>query len=343
MIAKNFSIAGRSIAPGERVRVDLEVARLYDFTEMKVPVEVIRGKEDGPVLFVSGAIHGDEINGVEIIKQLLTWRGLRKLNGTLIAVPIVNVFGFNSKIRYLPDRRDLNRCFPGYQDGSLASQLAHIFMKEVVSKCTHGIDLHTGAIHRTNLPHIRACLDNPETMRLAEAFHVPVAINSDLHDGSLREAAQQLGIPMLLFEGGEALRFDEKAIRVGLNGVVSVMRAIGMLPQSKSKKAYDKMRVASNSYWVRAPHSGTCLIRKKPGDMVAEGEVLGTVCDPFGEHCFAVKARNAGIMIGKSLLPLYNEGDAMVHIATFDNDKHLKESVEEYKQALTGQSETYVM
>ena len=226
-------IGGTSISPGERKRVLLDVAKLYDFTDMNIPIEVIRGKKDGPVLFVSGAIHGDEINGVEIIRQLLTHKALSRIKGTLIAVPIVNVFGFNTKSRYLPDRRDLNRCFPGSENGSLAAQIAHIFMTEIVQKCTHGIDLHCAAINRINLPQIRACLDDPLTENMAKAFHVPVVLHSELRDGSLRQATKELGIPTLLFEGGESLRFNGKVIKGGLQGVLSVMRDIGMLPAVK--------------------------------------------------------------------------------------------------------------
>ncbi|HSG06703.1 MAG TPA: succinylglutamate desuccinylase/aspartoacylase family protein, partial [Nitrospiria bacterium] len=209
----DFTLGGCTLKRGERKRVTLEIARLYDFTETGIPIEVIHGRRPGPVLFICGAIHGDEINGVEIIKRLLGHKSLKKIRGTLIAVPIVNVFGFNTKSRYLPDRRDLNRSFPGSKDGSLASQLAHTFMQEVVSKSTHGIDLHTGAVPRSNLPQVRAFLKDPETERLARAFRVPVIINSNFRDGSLREAARERGIPMLLYEGGEALRFNEPVIR----------------------------------------------------------------------------------------------------------------------------------
>jgi predicted deacylase len=198
-----LTIGGVKIKRGERVKIQLDYAALYDYTKLTIPVEVIRGKEKGPVLFISAAIHGDELNGIEIIRTLSKKKFLKRLKGTLILVPIVNVFGFHNQSRYLPDRRDLNRSFPGSKSGSLASRLAYIFMKEIVSKCTHGIDLHTGAIHRTNLPQIRACLDDLKTKELAEGFGAPVVINSNLRDGSLREAARRKKVSMLLFEGGE--------------------------------------------------------------------------------------------------------------------------------------------
>lgn len=232
------------------MRAEIQVARLFDFTRMTVPIEVVHGREPGPVLFITAAIHGDELNGIEIIRRVLHARVFSHLCGTLIAVPIVNVFGFNTKQRYLPDRRDLNRCFPGAADGSLASQLAHALMQEVVMRCTHGIDLHTGAIHRSNLPHIRATLDQPQVQAMAEAFGAPLIIHSGLRDGSLREATRELGIPMVLFEGGEALRFNESVIRTGVKGVLSIMQHIGMLPPSEKPRSHKPSLVARSSFWV---------------------------------------------------------------------------------------------
>jgi len=224
-----LTIAGQEIEAGQRRSINIPVARLYTHTEMSMPVHVLRGKKDGPRMFVSAAIHGDEIIGVEIIRRLLKLKILQRLRGTLIAVPVVNVYGFINHTRYLPDRRDLNRFFPGSQKGSLTSRLAEIFMAEIVANCTLGIDLHAGYHHRINLPHIRACLGNAETEKLAFAFGAPVILNADLRDGSLRQAAEEKGMPMLLYESGEALRFDEFAVRAGVKGVLAVMRAIGML------------------------------------------------------------------------------------------------------------------
>ncbi|MFT7433667.1 MAG: putative deacylase [Alphaproteobacteria bacterium] len=340
---KGFQIAGETVALGERKKIDISVAKLYDFTEMNIPVEVIRGKLDGPVLFVSAAIHGDEINGTEIIKRLLTHSSLKKLKGTLIAVPIVNVFGFNTKSRYLPDRRDLNRSFPGLKGGSLAAQLAYTFINEIIAKSTHGIDLHTGAIHRYNLPQIRASMSDEETNRLAHAFNVPVIVNSELLDGSLRAAARERNIPILLFEGGEALRFNEPVIKTGLKGVISVMREINMLPKLKKlpKRSGTDSFIARSSHWVRSPHSGTLVPRKKIGDHVKKNEILGVVSDPFGECRFEVYATYTGIIIGATLLPLVNEGDAVFHIATFEDSATVKESIDTYEDDSHARIDTF--
>lgn len=334
--SKKFKIGNEVILPGVRKKVQLEVASLFDYTKLTIPIEVIRGKEEGPILFISAAIHGDEINGVEIIKRILKYKDLNKIKGTLILIPIVNVFGFNNKSRYLPDRRDLNRCFPGSLNGSLGSRLAKIFMREIVNKCTHGIDLHTGAIHRSNLPQIRACLDDPATDELSKKFGTPIVINSALRDGSLREAARKKNVVTLLFEGGEALRFEENVIQSGYNGCLSIMKEIGMLKSIKTKrsKKHDSF-VAQGSYWVRAPHSGSFAMKVKLGDHVYAGDTLATISDPFGENSYDVKVEDEGIVIGMSMIPLVSKGDAMVHIATFKNSYQVK-------NALTGyQNDTY--
>lgn len=331
MTAHKIKIGGIEVLKGERKQININVARLYDFTEMNIPVEVIRGQEDGPRLFVCAAIHGDEINGVEIIKRLLKHKSLKNIKGTLIAVPIVNVFGYNTKSRYLPDRRDLNRHFPGSDKGSLAGQLAHTFMTEIVNQCTHGVDFHTGAIHRSNLPQIRADLDDPETNYLAHAFNVPVMINSKLPDGSLREAARERKIPMLLFEGGEALRHDEHVIKSGLNGILTLMDEINMVSFKKGKKADDdKLFIALSSTWVRAPQSGSLKQIKHIGNRVKKGQLLGVISDPFGGNKADVLASCTGIIIGAVTMPLLNKGDAVFHIATFGNSKEVKEQVDDF-------------
>lgn len=328
-----FIINGCEVAPGSHATVDLPAGRLYTHTPMSIPVHVVNGKQAGPRLFVSAAIHGDEINGVEIIRRLLKAPALKRLKGTLIAVPIVNVHGLLNHSRYLPDRRDLNRCFPGSEKGSLAARIAHLFMEEIVKKSTHGIDLHTGAVHRSNLPQIRANLDHDETDQLARAFDVPVLINSNLRDGSLREAADEFGIPMLLYEAGEALRFDEVAIRAGVKGIINVMRELGMLAQLKRRRAkHIDPVVARSSSWVRAPESGILRALVPMGGRVKKGTLLGVVADPFGEQEFEVTSNYSGIVIGRTNLPLVNEGDALYHIARFGDIEEVEAKVDEFQE-----------
>jgi uncharacterized protein len=330
---KPLIINGISFGAGSRTSLDLPVGRLYTHTPVTMPVHVVRGKRSGPRLFVSAAIHGDEINGVEIIRRLLKLPALKRLKGTVIAVPIVNVHGLINHSRYLPDRRDLNRSFPGTEKGSIAARLAHLLMQEIVCQSTHGIDLHTGAIHRDNLPQIRANMDDEETDRLARAFNAPVIISSNLRDGSLREAAAEYGIPMLLYEAGEALRFDEVSIRAGVKGIVNVMRVLEMLPpsRSRSKKKIEPV-VARSSSWVRAPESGILRAMVALGSRVKKDTLLGVVADPFGESEETITATFSGIVIGRTNLPLVNEGDALFHIARFEHVLEAATKVDEFNE-----------
>lgn len=327
-------INGISFSAGTRTTVELPVGRLYTHTPMTMPVHVVRGNNtSGPCLFISAAIHGDEINGVEIIRRLLKLPALKRLKGTVIAVPIVNVHGFINHSRYLPDRRDLNRSFPGSEQGSLAARLANLFIQEIVCQSTHGIDLHTGAIHRSNLPQVRANLDDKETEKLARAFDVPVIISSNLRDGSLREAAAEHGIPMLLYEAGEALRFDEVSIRAGVNGIVNVMRTLDMLPPSRSQsKKHIEPVVARSSFWVRAPDSGILRTMVPLGARVKKDSLLAVVADPFGERETQITTTFNGIIIGRTNLPLVNEGDALFHVARFEHLNEAANKVEDFHE-----------
>ncbi|MGD8908544.1 MAG: succinylglutamate desuccinylase/aspartoacylase family protein [Chromatiales bacterium] len=331
-------IGGCRIEPGRQQDIDLPVALLHTHTPMSMPVRIIRGRRDGPRLFISAAIHGDELNGVEIIRRLHQEKLLKRLRGALITIPIVNVFGVIHHSRYLPDRRDLNRSFPGSERGSLAGRLADLFMTEIVANATHGIDLHTGALHRENLPHLRVNLSDPVTEQIANAFGVPVIINSDLRDGSLRQVAAEQGIPMLLYEGGEALRFDELSIRAGVKGILNVMRALEMLPKRRyqPKKQIESL-VARSSSWVRATDSGIFRAFSALGSRVAKGEVLGAIASPFGDIKVDLLSPSSGIVIGKSKLPLVNEGDALFHIARFQGVKGAAESVEVFTETLAAE------
>lgn len=334
-----FQVNGCRIKSGQRMTVNIPVARLHTHTEMTMPVLVVRGKKEGPVLFVCAAIHGDEILGVEIIRRLINYKRLDRMRGILIAVPVVNIFGFIDHSRYLPDRRDLNRFFPGSETGSLASRLAGIFMKEVVEKCTHGIDLHSGSLHRDNFPQIRARLDDPQTRALAEAFGAPVIIDANIRDGSLRQAVVEKGTPMLLYEAGEALRFDEAAIRMGIKGILSVMRGIGMLPTTEAPRSNRKALIARSTTWIRASKSGILRTGAELGTMVSEHDCLGIISDPFGEHEEKVRASVGGMVIGSSKLPLVHEGDAVFHIARF-GDGEMDESVRrEFQEVLNDRAE----
>ena len=330
----NLVIGGVSIQPGTRHTIGIDLPLLYTHTPVVLSTQVIRGRRDGPRLFISAAIHGDEINGVEIIRRLMRASAISHLRGTLITVPVVNVYGFVRQTRYLPDRRDLNRTFPGSEKGSLAARLAHIFMSEIVDKSTHGIDLHTGAVHRDNLPQIRGAFEDGDIVdRMARAFGAPVILNSDLRDGSLREAACDRGIPIVIYEAGEALRFDELSIRAGVKGIIGVMREIGMLRPSRKSGFSKKPQpvVARSSVWVRASQSGVLRAVIPMGARVKKGEMLGMIGDPYGENEEPVLATASGVVIGKVNLPLVSEGEALYHIARFGEPLEAANMVEHFQ------------
>ena len=295
---EKFTLGGIDIPKGMSLTVNLELPKLYN-TPTQLPVRVIRGKRRGPIIFVSAAIHGDELNGIEIVRRLRKLEILKKIKGTLILVPIVNVYGIMTLSRYLPDRRDLNRSFPGSSKGSLSSRVAKIFFDEIVSKCDLGIDLHTASIHKSNLPQIRTNIDNEYTFTLAKAFQAPVILHSELRDGSLRSVAQEKGIPILLYEAGEALKFDETSIRIGVHGIINVLRSNGMLPkvQRKTKKIPIVMRT---SQWVRSNESGILRTIKALGDTVTQDEVVAYIDDPLGDEVFTIVSPFDGVIIGKS-------------------------------------------
>lgn len=277
---KPITIGNVQVKPGQRISVNLPIANLYTATSLHMPVKVLCGRRAGPVLFVSAAIHGDELNGVEIIRRLLKRQALKSLRGTLIAIPIVNVHGFIDQSRYLPDRRDLNRSFPGSPKGSIAARLANTFLKEIVLKSEIGIDLHTGAIDRANLPQIRANLDDPRVPDLAKAFGAPVVVNALLRDGSLRACAAGHNIPVMIYEAGEALRFDELSIRAGIRGILQVMRKLGMLPPAE-RTTQSHTVIARSTSWVRASTSGIVTGAVSLGTRVKENDRLALISDPL--------------------------------------------------------------
>lgn len=306
-------IGGQSIAPGNRLRFEIPVARLPTGTHITLPIEVLHGPFEGPTVWVSAAIHGDELNGVEIARLLMEKLKPSRLYGTVIVVPMVNGFGVINQSRYLPDRRDLNRSFPGSKSGSLASRLAHLVMTEVVRRCQYGIDLHTGANHRTNLPQIRGDMEDDETYECALAFNTPVIVQSTMRDGSLRAAAKAIGVKVLLYEGGEPMRFNPDAIKLGVSGVMRVLTYLNML-KTPFKIPKKKPLFIRESTWVRAKRSGMVRLLVELGDEVTQGQVIGLIADVFGDDAQKLKAPYEGIVIGHSNNPLAHQGDGIVHI-----------------------------
>ncbi|GAB4393481.1 MAG: succinylglutamate desuccinylase/aspartoacylase family protein [Gammaproteobacteria bacterium] len=331
-----LSIYGYDIKPGDRTVIMLPMPKLYNWSPLNMPVHVIRSKKPGPVLCVTAAIHGDEVNGIEIIRKLLKKKLLRKLSGTLIAVPIVNIFGFLYQDRYLMDRRDLNRSFPGSTKGSLAGRLANLVATELLSNATHVIDLHSGSMHRTNLPQIRTNLDITSTKDLACAFNAPVALHATERDGSMRQYASEQNIACLLYEGGEALRFDEFSIRTGLNGILNVMRYLKMLPEPLFPIKKIIPTLARTSYWIRSPFSGILRRTQALGKKINKGDILAIIANPTNEEEHKLLSPTEGIIIGKSNLALVHEGAALFHVACFKELTQAAEQIE-YLQKFYGE------
>ncbi len=329
-----FEIGGEIIAPGTRRTVDLPVSSLSDHTPVTMSAHVIHGKADGPSVFVSAGIHGDEVIGIEIVRRLLKSPALRGMKGTLIVVPIVNSFGFINKSRYLPDRRDLNRSFPGNEGGSLAARLAHLFLTEIVFRSDLGIDLHSAAIHRTNYPQIRISPDDDEMRKLADIFGAPIIMQSPIREGSLRGAAHDLGKRILLYEAGEGLRFDEVSVRAGQAGILRVLRSLGMISGRGVAAAKSPPQFCPSSKWLRAPMGGLFRSFRSDGDLVHKGDMLGSVSDPFGENESEIEAPFDGIIVGRAVLPVVNEGDAVFHLARVGSVKKAENAMDNHSTQL---------
>lgn len=314
MVRPSFEIGPIRVRPGQAKAVSLPITRLVTGADVDLPVRVVHGREDGPTVWVDAAIHGDEAVGVEVVRQVLAELDPKAMRGTLIAVPIVNVLGFMTGDRYLPDRRDLNRSFPGSARGSLASRIAHLMMTEVVAKCDVGIDLHTGSDRRTNLPQIRADLEDPRTRELAEAFAAPVMLHARIRDGSLRAAAREAGATVLLYEAGEAWRMDDWAIAAGVRGVRRVLATLGMTDPVDEEPPAPSL-ASFRSSWVRARGTGMLHLEVALGEHVTEGQRLGGLFDSFGKRVRLVHAERSGVVIGRTEAPVVNSGDAVVHVA----------------------------
>ncbi|MGF1510341.1 MAG: succinylglutamate desuccinylase/aspartoacylase family protein [Myxococcota bacterium] len=299
--------------------MELPVSILPTGSQVSIPVAVIHGRLDGPCVWISAAIHGDELNGVPVVRRVLRRIDPKQFAGTLILVPVVNVFGLINESRYLPDRRDLNRSFPGSARGSLASQLAHLFMTEVVHRCDFGLDLHSGSGGRTNLPQIRCDLDEPATRDAAMAFAPPIIVHSSLRDGSLREAAREHGVPVLLYETGEAKRFDRVGIDLGCQGALRVLHKLEMLRGEAPQAAKFPPVIARSTSWLRTRRGGFCEMRVELGRRVETGDTVAVVYDALSRAETKIQSHIDGFVIGHRSEALVHKGDAIAHIAVPDS------------------------
>lgn len=309
-----FSISGIQVAPGETREIYLKVSESYLSSSIQIPVTVIRGRTSGPTAYVSAAIHGDEINGSDIVRRLIFDIDHDKLSGTLIGIPVVNIPGFLAQSRYLPYHRDLNRFFPGKRRGNNAERIAFRIFQEIVRRCDFGIDLHTASSGRSNLPHVRGDMTHPRVRNLARAFGTSILVNQTGVRGSLRREATEAGIPTIIFEAGESGRFSQKVSLAGLRGVLNVLSEIGMWP------AHEKARppfqvIVKGSEWIRAEKGGILDLAARPGDLIYEGDLIGSILNPFGKTVTQIRAPVTGIIIGVTTAPLTVPGTGIAHVA----------------------------
>ena len=328
-----FSISGISVEPGETREIYLKVSESFLAGPIQIPVTVIRGRSEGPTAFVMAAIHGNEINGADIVRRLLFDVDHEKLSGTLIGLPVVNIPGFITQSRYLPYHRDLNRFFPGKRRGNNAERMAFRLFREIVSKCDFGIDLHTAAEGRLNLPQIRGDMKVPLVRKLARAFGAGVVVNQAGVRGSLRREATESGVPTILFEAGETNRFSPKVSQAGLQGVLNVLAAMKMLPTHTRLKPPFQV-IVQQSDWIRAEKGGILDLDIRPGDLVYEGDPIGKILNPFGRMVTQIRSPNTGIIIGVTTAPLTVPGTGIVHIARLKKTlPHVEEALKKIARA----------
>jgi len=322
MDSEIFTLLGKKIERGETVQLNIDIARLHTRTAIEVPVIISRGKEPGPVILLNAGIHGDEVNGVEIVRQIIAKNYHKPQKGTVICIPVLNVFGFLHQIREFPDGRDLNRVFPGSKEGSLGSRFAYFFMKEIIPNIHYCIDYHTGASKRFNYTQLRIEGSDTETLALAEVFGAPFILLSKELPKSFRSEASKKGVKVLLFEGGKSLDLDRIVTKIGVTGALKVMHQLGMRDFTKEielngiKKGLESESpiLLANSSWLRARFSGMFRSFVSIGTKIKKGMILGTISDPFGDFEKRVIAKTKGYIICSNHSPIVNQGDALFHI-----------------------------
>jgi predicted deacylase len=313
---KPIIILGESILPGESKTIDMEIAKLHNTAKLKIPIIVRRSKIDGPIVLFSAGIHGDEINGIEIVRQLITKKINKPKKGTIICIPIINMFGFINKSRKFPDGRDLNRVFPGTKNGSLASRFAYYMLTEIMPLVDYAVDFHAGGASRFNAPQIRLAPNNPELITLANVFNAPFTLFSKNVPGSFRNASHKLNVKMLLFEGGKSLDINESVSDAGVQGVKRLLSHLDMLdPKHSIEELESETIYIEKSSWIRAQCSGLLHDNGCIGRYVQKGTLLAVITDPFGEFERKVNAPNDGYIINANLSPLVYQGDAIYHIS----------------------------
>lgn len=311
-----MTLLGQEILPGKGYQLNLSVAKLHTSTSVQVPVIVERAREDGPTVVLMAGVHGDEINGVEIIRTIIRKKINKPLKGTIICIPILNIFGFLNLKRELPDGRDLNRSFPGSANGSLASQFAYHFMKEITPLADIILDFHTGAANRNNYPQIRCVFKDAKSVELAKVFNPPFILDSPYISKTIRESVHKRGKLMLLFEGGKSNSIEENVVEEGVNGVKRVLNHYGIRAFKFDEPAGQNMHMLIESKWMRAAMSGLFRPTVKNGSRVEKGEVIGFLTDPYGKLEKKVKSVMDGFVFCVNEAPIVYKGDAIFHIGS---------------------------
>jgi predicted deacylase len=318
MSIRPLIILDQKIGPGKTV-INLDIAKLHTRTKLEVPVIIQRARKDGPTLLLLAGIHGNEVNGVEIVRQIIKKKYNKPQCGTVICIPVVNVFGFLNQERMFPDGRDLNRMFPGSSKGSLAARFAYYMMKEIVPNVDYIIDFHTGGGSRFNYSQIRVDASDAESLKLAKIFGAKFVIDSRNRDKSIRQAATEKGKKVLLFEGGKSLHLDKQVTRQGVRGAVRVMHHLGLTNFSSEIAEYPEVTeqiLIHKSQWIRANYSGMYRRIVSIGDPINNKEIIGSISDPYGDFERSVKSTHTGFIICSNQAPIVNQGDALVHIST---------------------------
>ena len=315
-INKTITILGEEVLPGESRTITMEIARLHSMTKLKIPIIVERSKIPGPTILFSAGLHGDEINGIEIVRQIIVRKINKPKRGTIICIPVVNMFGLVNQSREFPDGRDLNRVFPGSKHGSLASRFAYYMLKEVIPNVDYCIDFHAGGARRFNAPQIRIVPNNPELKELSDVFNAPFTLYSKNIPGSFRTACDKMGVKMLLFEGGKSLDINHDITHEGIQGVKRFLQHFNMLnPHKKGPVVNNETIYIEKSTWIRARHSGLFQHKALAGDFVHKGDVIAVITDPFGKFEQKVKAPNGGYIINANDAAIVYQGDAIFHIS----------------------------
>lgn len=311
-----LEILGKKIPPGKGAVINLNMAKLYTTTSVEVPVIIERSKKPGPVVLLTAGIHGDEINGVEIVRQIISKNINKPVKGTIICIPVVNVFGFLNMAREFPDGRDLNRVFPGTKNGSLASRFAYQFVKKILPVADFCLDFHTGGASRFNAAQLRVLKGDEKSMKFARIFNAPFTIYSKTIGKSYRETCYKLGKMVLLFEGGKSLDSNKEIAQYGVDGAMRILNHLGMLkPRFTSSEAHGESIIIENSSWMRAKYSGLLHVKIPCGKHVEKGEYIATITDPYGKFRHKVNAPHTGYIINVNESPIVYQGDAIFHIS----------------------------